>query len=250
MRLTRIILYLFGCALLACDGESSAENGGFSGQGGSMTRFALYEQHLYVVDRLNLNIFNIGNDTFEKVGQINIGGGLETIFASNGYLYLGAMDGMYIYSLAERSQPSFLFRYQHIVSCDPVFVQGNRAFVTLSNGISCNRGANALEIIDISDPYAPVLVENYPMLSPRGLSVDGNLLFLCEGIHGFKVYDISNEKQIRLITHLTTFHSYDVIARDGIAVITGENGIFQFAYDIVTGSFEPLSSIPVHRPEL
>ncbi len=250
MQLIKPIILVIGAALLACESDTDSENGDSVGQGGSMTRFAVYEEYLYVVDHSTLNIFNIHDDSFEKVGEVPVDGTLETIFASNGYLYLGAMDGMYIFSLEQRAEPSFLFRYAHIISCDPVFVQANRAFVTLSTGASCNRGSNALEIIDITDPYAPVLIQNYPMLSPGGLSVDGNLLFLCEGSNGFKVYDISNEKDIQLLTHLTDFHSYDVIARNGTLIVTGEDGIFQYSYDTVTGALESLSSIPVYRAEL
>ncbi|MEJ7644954.1 MAG: hypothetical protein WKF87_10185 [Chryseolinea sp.] len=250
MRLIKTIIILVSASLLACDDSNSEQNGTATGQGGSMTRFAIQGEYLYVVDQSMLNVFNTQNDIFEKVGEVPVGGGLETIFASNGYLYLGAIDGMYIFSLADPSQPSFQFRYAHIVSCDPVFVQGNRAFVTLSSGTTCNRGANALEIIDITDPYAPVLIQNYSMTSPRGLSVDNNLLFLCEGINGFKVYDISNEQNIQLLTHLTMIHSYDVIARNGLLIITGKDGIFQYSYDRVTGSLVLRSTIPVHRSEL
>ena len=250
MRITKTIALLISIALLACDSGSGLETAGATGQGGSMTRFAIYNEYLYVVDQSMLNIFNIRDKTFENVGVMQVGSGLETIFALDGRLYFGAMDGMYIFSLSQPTEPSFLFKYSHIYSCDPVFVQDSRAFVTLSNGSGCNRGLNALEIIDINDPTAPVLIQNYPMLSPRGLSIDDNLLFLCEGDNGFKVYNVSDEGNIQLLTHLTSFKAYDVIARNGVVIITGEDGIFQYRYDTATGALELMSSIPVHRSEV
>ncbi|MBA4056233.1 MAG: hypothetical protein C0490_16075, partial [Marivirga sp.] len=185
MRLIKVLIVALMVAIAACQGDSEMNNPA-TGQGGSMTRFAIHNNYLYVVDHLEISVFNIKDNAFEKVGNVTAGSGLETIFAKGEYLYLGANDAMYIYSLARPEEPEFIFRYSHIVSCDPVVVQGNRAYVTLRNGSFCNRGSNALEIIDISNPYEPTLISNHPMQSPHGLAVDDNLLFLCEGDNGLK----------------------------------------------------------------
>jgi len=249
MRLIKVFVLMLMVAIAACEGDSEMSDSA-TGQGGSMTRFAINDNYLYIVDHSDISVFNIKDNTFEQVGKVNAGIGLETIFARGEYLYLGANDAMYIYSLAQPEAPQFIFRYAHIVSCDPVVVQGNRAYVTLRGGNLCNRGTNALEIIDISNPYEPTLISNNPMQSPHGLAVVDNLLFLCEGDNGLKVFNISNEQQIEQRTHLTDLHAYDVIARDGILVVTGEDGVFQYRYDSATGSLEMLSKIPVNRSEV
>lgn len=225
--------------------EDGAAGENLTGQGGSMTRFAINGNYLYLVDHSMLQVFNIGDSEFEKIKDTPVNFGLETIFTRGQYLYLGANDAMYIFSIADPEDPKFVFRYSHIISCDPVVVQGNRAYVTLRSGSFCNRGVNALEIIDISDPYHPVLIANYPMTSPHGLGVDGDKLFLCEGLSGLKMFDISNEKDIQLLQTIETIHAYDVIPRNGLLILTGEDGVFQFDY---TGSqLELLSTIQVHR---
>lgn len=249
MRCHKLILPVFLLALVTgCENDSLMQSSGGAGQGGSMTRFAISGNLLYLVDHTNIKVFDIAGGRFEHVREIPVGWGMETIFANHDYLYLGANDAMYIYSLKDPAQPAFVFRYQHIVSCDPVVVQGNRAYVTMRGGSSCNRGVNALEIIDISDPYKPVLVKNYPMSSPHGLGVDGNLLFLCEGTVGFKVFDITNENDIALIDHRDDFFAYDVIAKQGLATVTGEDGIFQFSYGSAQ-EITQLGTIPVERPD-
>ncbi len=241
--------FLLAAILFSCD-EGAITGGDFTdggtGQGGSMTRFAINGNFMYVVDSNKIMVFGIQAGQFEKVNEVNVGFGLETIFTRGDYLYLGALDAMYIWSVADRSAPEFVFRYQHIVSCDPVVVQGNRAYVTMRGGTVCNRGANALEIIDITDPYAPVLLANYPMLSPHGLGVDGDRLFICEGESGFKVFDIADELNIQLVAHMEDFHAYDVIPLNGIATVTGDDGIFQLRYDVV-GEPQLISTIPVVR---
>jgi len=248
MQYNKLLLSLFLLALvMGCENEGMQMSDG-TGQGGSMTRFAISGNYLYLVNHTSIKVFDITGGNFEQREEVHVGWGVETIFAREDYLYLGANDAMYIYSIEDPVRPSFIFRYQHILSCDPVVVQGTRAYVTLRSGSTCNRGVNALEIIDISDPYQPVLIKNYPMSSPHGLGVDNNFLFLCEGDRGFKVFDITDERDIVLMEHRDDFFAYDVIAREGVATVTGEDGIFQFSY----GS-EPeitqLSKIPVERAD-
>jgi hypothetical protein len=234
--------------MFACESDSmlGLSSEGTTGQGGSMTRFAINGNYMYLVDQNGVKVFTITSGAFAEIREVPIGFRMETIFARGEYLYLGASDGMYIYSIANPEEPSFIFRYQHIVSCDPVVVQGDRAYVTLrSGGEFCNRGINTLEIIDISDPYAPTLITRHPMSSPHGLAVENTTLFLCEGQNGLKVFDITDEMNIELVTHRDDFFAYDVIARNGVATVTGEDGIFQFSY---TGTeINQISKIPVLR---
>lgn len=243
-------IYVFALlTLLSCDlGSGTGSADASVGQGGSMTRFAIQGNRMYVVNHQAIKVFDISNDNFRQVNEEQVGFGLETIFAKGEYLYLGANDAMYIYSLSNPDEPKFVFRYSHIVSCDPVVVQGNRAYVTMRSGTACNAGSNALEIIDITNPYNPTLIANYPMASPHGLAVDATTLFICEGENGLKVFDITDERNIKVRNTIDDFFAYDIIARQGVATITGEDGIFQYAYD--SDSFEFLSKIPVVREEL
>lgn len=250
MRFSKVFLYVSMISvLLACDADVTSSADGGIGQGGSMTRFAIQGNRMYVVGNSTITVFDISQDNFSEIGKVSVDSGLETIFAKGEYLYLGANDAMYIFSISNPDQPAFIFRYSHIVSCDPVVVQGNRAYVTMRGGTRCNAGSNALEIINIEDPYNPKLIQNYPMQSPHGLAVDGNTLFICEGEAGLKVFDITNERDIQMKEHIKDFFAYDIIARQGLATITGEDGIFQYSYG-PSAKLELLSKIPVTRAEL
>lgn len=233
--------------VLSCDNGDEVSQG--VGQGGSMTRFAISEDHLYVVNNATIQVYEINGGSFKHVKDMEVDFGLETITTRDEFLYLGARDAMYIYSITDRANPEFVFRYTHIVSCDPVVVQGNRAYVTLRSGNECGGGVNQLDIIDISDPNEPQTVMVYPMESPGGLGVDGNLLFVCEGEHGLKMFDISDEKNMQLVTAIDSIHAYDVIPRDGVLILTGQDGVFQFSYPPVSDSLVLLSKIPVLREE-
>jgi hypothetical protein len=230
---------------LGCNEDSASESS--IGQGGSMTRFAISNENLYVVSHQSLVVYDISQGNFERRGETSIGNNIETIFAREPYLYIGSTDAMYIYSIVQPEQPAFIFAYAHLRSCDPVVVQEDRAYVTMRNGNTCNEGSNALEILNISNPNNPELIANYPMQSPHGLGVRNNFLFLCEGENGFKVFDITNEKEIKLLKHITTFHAYDVIVHDNWIAVTGEDGIFQFQYPAEGEVVKLMSKIPVIR---
>jgi len=46
-------------------------------------------------------------------------------------MYVGTSSGIHILSLSEPSVPILKSTYRHITACDPVVVQGNRAYVAL-----------------------------------------------------------------------------------------------------------------------
>lgn len=250
MRSKLFFILIFGL-VAACENGDSALGESSVGQGGSLTRFAIQNNYLYVADNSTIQVFGINGKEFEKLGDTEVSFGLETIFAKGEYLYLGASDAMYIYSILNPAKPEFIFRYSHIVACDPVIVQGTAAYVTLrSTGGTCRQGINALEVINITDPYNPVLIANYPMRSPGGLGISGGCLFVCEGDFGFSMLDVSNPLSISVVKEIKDVKAYDVIVRQGMLTLTGEDGIFQYTYDCAKKDIQLVSKIPVQRGEL
>lgn len=248
MRQTKLIsTLLIFCLLISCtdEGANNLQVGGGQGQGGSLTRFAISGTYLYIASQTTLSVYDIRTEDFKILKTMDVGFGLETISTRGSYLYLGAQDAMYIYSISNPEAPQFIFRYSHIVSCDPVVVEGNRAYVTLSSGSFCNRGMNALEIIDISNPNNPVLLANYPMNTPLGIGIKDNILFVCEQTFGFKVFDVTNANDIKMIHQVDSVHTYDVILHNGTATITGDEGIYQYSYSM--DALNLLSIIPVTK---
>ena len=246
MRYNNLILFIVLILISSCENSEPSTP---SGLGGSTARYAIMGDNLYVINNVSLHVYNLQNGNFSEVNEVHIGRGIETIFAQPDKLFLGANDGMHIYSISQPESPTFQFRYQHILACDPVVVQGTRAYVTLSTGTECGTDAiNALEIIDITNPYDPQLVKRYTMESPIGLGVDGDLLFIAEGDNGLKMFDITNELDMKLIDHKKDVVVFDVIANDQTLTATGSKGIFQFHYQAGNDSkLTLLSKIPVAR---
>lgn len=250
-----ILCLLMALPFMSCeksDSNGSAASpdfsGGTTGKAGSMARFVIVGNRLYVAGSSDLRIFNI-SDGAKPVyeNKIDLRGGVETIFAYGSKLFFGTTTGMDIYDISIPSSPVYLSTYSHIRSCDPVVVQNNYAYVTLRGGNECGSATNSLDIIDITDLQNPRMLRNQPMQSPYGLGLDGNLLFVCEGKNGFKTFGLINPTEPQQIGLNPSHEAYDLIAFNNILMVIGKSGLFQYSYknDISNPDLKLLSKIPV-----
>lgn len=209
-----------------------------TGVGGSMARFTIVNNYLYTVDESIMHVFDISSpDNPNEKSTLNLGWGIETIFPFKNNLFIGSTNGMHIYSIDNPEEPQFMSMSTHVTTCDPVVANDNYAFVTLrsenNSGRVCgDTFTNQLEVIDIKDVTNSKLLHIYNMTSPHGLGIDGNTLFVTEGNDGLKIFDISDVSRIdeSLIQHMTGFNAFDVIPINGILILTGDDGLYQFDY--------------------
>lgn len=204
-----------------------------AGIGGSMARFTIEGDYLYMLDAGNVHSVSI--KTLENPiakSKNMIAWDIETIFPHEGKLFFGAQSGMYIFGLDDPEKPTQISRYAHVRSCDPVVVEGDLAYVTLRSGTTCQGFTNQLEVIDIKDLTNPVLLKIYPMTNPHGLGIDNKNLFICDGDDGLKIYDATDHLKIsdNQLAHYKNINTYDVIPYNNVAIMTGKDGIYQFDY--------------------
>jgi len=239
-----IILYFTFCVFfwISCSKSSDGGGGGggnsTSGQGGSMARFSIKDDVLYIVDNQTLKLFDVtvsSQPFYMPTKDQKLGFGIETIFIMDTLLFIGSETGMYIYDVTRPEFPSKLSYVTHVRSCDPVVASGNYAYVTLNTEQTrCNRGSNELQVYNISNPRYPDLIKIIEMNAPRGLGVDGNKLFVCE--RGLKIYDVSDPASpvwiddLSKIPEANNIDAYDVIPLDGILLLIGKDGLYQFDY--------------------
>ncbi|MGK2862786.1 MAG: hypothetical protein ACSLE0_12695, partial [Chitinophagaceae bacterium] len=113
-------------------------------------------------------------------------------------------------------------------------------------GTNCGPTANELQIIDIKNLKEPFLVKTYAMSGPLGLGKDDNLLFICDGKDGLKVYDAFDVMKLRLIKTIGGMETFDVIAMNKIALVSANDGLYQYSY-ANTGDIRLLSKITVTK---
>jgi hypothetical protein len=219
------------------------------GVGGSMARFGLYKTFLYIVNKNSLLTFKLNSNSDVSLLNTNyLGWNVETIFITDDHLFLGTQNGMIVHSLEVPERPSQIGTFTHMTSCDPVVIKGDLAFVTLKGGSTCRGGIlNQLDVIQMTNNYSKfTLLKSYPMFGPQGLGVDGDLLFLCDGDAGLKIYNSADPLAItsHLIASFPSINAYDVIPMNKYLFMIGDKGFMLYDYSSIQ-NIKQIGFIPV-----
>jgi hypothetical protein len=217
-------------------GIPSAQNLGSAavapyGVGGSMARFTIAKDRLYTVGLNDLTVFNIANSQKPvQTAHKEIGWNIETIYPFRDNLFIGSQAGMFIYNIINADLPVQTGQFSHVQSCDPVIADTKYAYVTLRSGTACQGFNNQLEILQLNNIFNPTLLKVYSLSNPHGLSKAGNMLFICDGADGLKIYDATDVLNLKLMNHISGIETYDVIAYNSIALVVAKDGLYQYDY--------------------
>ncbi|HEY1200586.1 MAG TPA: hypothetical protein VGE79_06375 [Niastella sp.] len=206
------------------------------GMGGSMARITLLNNYLYTVSTNELYAFNIANPRAPKFANKTVIANnqvIETIYPFKNKLFIGATQGMFIYDVSTPGSPVRQGQFTHARSCDPVIADDTKAWVTLRSGTPCGNTLNQLEVVDITNLASPSLIKAYPLTNPFGLGKEGNVLFICDGKDGVKVYDATDANNLTLLKKIDGMETYDVIAFNSRALVVAKDGLYQFDYSNV-----------------
>lgn len=218
---------------IAFDGVATTVSNAESktGTGGSLARFQIVDNYLYTVGNYEMAIFNIQNLAEPTLANTQYAGwNIETMFQADDYLYLGSTNGMYIYSLSNPSFPEFVSEFTHWEGCDPVVVDGDYAYLTLRGGNLCGQLESVLEVIDISDKTNPVLAARHELENPYGLGIKENMLFVCDGTAGLKLFNKTNPLDIKQLRTINNIQSKDVIPLENSLLMIGGDVLYQYEY--------------------
>ena len=201
------------------------------GMAGSMARFSLVNNYLYTVNHSSLTSFDISdNSNPVQTATQQIGWNIETIYPFRNSLFIGSSNGMFIYDISNPAIPVAQGQFQHTRSCDPVITDGDYAYVTLRDGTACAGFLNELQVLNINNLNAPFFVRSYQMVNPHGLTKDNNLLFICDGKAGLKMYQASDPRSITLVNQISNMETYDAIAWNGNLLLVAKDGLYQYSY--------------------
>ncbi|HEV7779976.1 MAG TPA: hypothetical protein VGO58_01860, partial [Chitinophagaceae bacterium] len=234
-------------ALADAGGGPMTAGGSTIGVAGSMARFSIVNNFIYTVNDRDLTSFDISTaENPVKTSTRQVGWRIETIYPFSNKLFIGSNTGMFIYDISTPASPVQQGQFSHVRSCDPVIADGNFAWVTLRSGNTCNTMTNELQLVNISNVFLPAFVKSYGMTNPHGLTKDNNLLFICDGKDGLKMYDASDPMNISLKKQATGIETYDAIAMNGNLVLVAKDGLYQYTYS-TAGNLDLRSKISVSR---
>lgn len=226
-------------------GAVNSTSGSSTGINGSMSRFTIYQDNLYVVLNNTMSIFDLMGENPKKAAEdVYVGWNVETIFSYKTNMFLGTPTGMVIYSVKNPLKPEYQSSIQHVFGCDPVVVEDDIAWVTIRSGTNCGQNSNELIVIDVQDVKNPKQIVSYTMKSPKGLGIDNGKLFLCDdGLQIFKSTDPLTIMANKLV-HYKGMDGFDVIPYNGILMMIADDGLYQYDYyDINKIQF--LSKLPI-----
>ena len=235
----KMIIFLLGLFIITgCTKDGGAADASAAtsiGKGGSLARFTIVGNFLYLVDDLTLKIFDISDPVnATPKGSIILRFGVETIFPYKDKLFIGSRDGMYIYSIANPVIPALLGEARHTRSCDPVVANDTTAFVTLRGNQPCGPAEDGLYIYDIKNITSPVALATIRMPTPNGLGLQDSLLYVCQKLNGMRIYNVSNPSAPVLRKTITTYSFEDVICYNNLLICYTSRGLA--LYDIRVGS--------------
>lgn len=254
--MTGLIALLFGAASVGCSASSAPVMAAAPAvKAGSMARFIVQDRFLYALNKHQLIVYDLekgDGDLPEKVSTIPVDAEVETLFPYGHLLFVGTRQGMLVYELADDpTAPKLIGQASHVVSCDPVVVENDIAYVTLRSGSACRRGQNALLVFDVKDPTNPQQLVQRPMTSPQGLGVDGNKLFVADAKDGLLIFDVRDPRNPKLVGDAPEVAGYDLIAHAGTLFVSAADGLYQYRYG-KKGNIQPkpLSRIPIGAAKL
>lgn len=227
----------FNCGIWLSDAmfaQSAASPESFnkviSGISGSMARFTIAGSYLYTVNISSLMVFDISTQLHPvKVNERPVGWNIETIYPFRENLFIGSATGMFIYDITDPTAPTYVSQVNHIRMCDPVISDGKYAYVTLRAGAQCGTVTGSqLQVLDITNLSNPVLINTYTLENPFGLGKTGDLLWICDGTAGLKVYDATDPTKLSFKYHIRNLEPYDVIPVNNRLIVSAKEGIVQY----------------------
>jgi hypothetical protein len=218
-----IIVFYNACSK---EGGNSLADSGSAGKGGSLARFTISGNYLYLADLSTIEVYDISNPSnpVDK-GSVSVGFGVETIFPYKDKLFIGSSDGMFIYSLAKPAQPALLGKALHVRTCDPVVANDTTAYVTLRGSGRCGAAQDALYVYDVSSITTPVEKAVLPLSTPYGLGLCDTVVFVCRSLNGLTAVNVTKPSAPKEMYTMKDGNYLDIIPLDQFLLCYMTNGL-------------------------
>jgi len=184
-----------GCSACTRDDETIlAPDSSPTPTGSSFATFAVIDNYLYRADSQDrLVTYDVSSaDHPKQIARTFIGWGIESLYPTANFLFVGGFNGMYIFDRSRPEKPVQISTIQHTRSCDPVAVSGSTAYVTLRGSGPCGGTTDELMCVNIKEPRAPVVIGTKSLATPYGLAVQGQKLYVSHGDGGYSLLDVSD----------------------------------------------------------
>lgn len=150
----------------------------------------IYSNGFEIIDVSNasspVQIISVPTDYYVERAKIN-----------EEFLYLMVEDGIKIFDISQINNPILLGEYvDAFYNLDSFAVHNDKIYIADWTGIT---------VIDISDPTDPSFIATNPnFLLPQNISIQDDILYLCDFLYGFSMFDIQDLNDPILINTYST----------------------------------------------
>jgi hypothetical protein len=230
-KIMKNFIFIFVLCLLSFQCSKEILESTQSGVSGSITRFAVFQNFMYVLNQNEVQTYDISDAKKPiLVNELPTDYGLETITIYDNTVFLGSTTALYILDIGNPAVPVIQSKSDRIEDlgfsgCDPVVVKDNFAYSTIKIVENfCGRlsSESALIVYDVSDKSAPKVVGRYNLSIPNGLGIKDNHLFICdEGADKLVVFDISDPKNlVQSVIDVPIIDPFDLIIEDARMIVS------------------------------
>jgi len=230
MRLKEFLIFSFiFVVIISCEkNDAASADAASTGKGGSMARFTIAANHLYLADYNAVEVYDISGGNAIKKTRVPVDWGVETIFPYKDKLFIGSSNGMFIYSIADPANPVKLGSALHVRSCDPVVADDNYSYVTLRGSGQCGAAQDGLYIYDIKDILKPKQLSLLPLQSPYGLGMKDSVVFVCRANNGLTAVNVKDPSKPKEMYTVKDGNFVDVIPFDQLLICYVSKGILLY----------------------
>ena len=121
------------------------------------------------------------------------------------YLYVAAAEGgLHIFDVTDPAAPLWASRLGADINASSVAVGGDYAYIADYDHGGVGHFDGQLVVVNIADPYAPVIVGTYPLAAlVTGVALVGQHVFVSNWCGGLDVIDVSRPDLPQLVAHLS-----------------------------------------------
>ncbi len=211
---------------------------------GSYANMLTLGNFLYVLGDGQLKTLSLDDPSKpEIIDEQTLDFDIESLFITGQNIFVGSMQSMFIYIIGENGVPQFQSRTDYNAfgngACfsDPIAANATYAYSTLENSTTgefdqCWRPelADQMRVYDITDLSNPIQVNMLLMDAPKGIALDGDILFVTEKNDGLTIFDVSNGANPVELYHFPGFSAYDLIPANGLLMVVGDDILHQYDY--------------------
>ncbi len=198
--------------------------------------FDIQDDKLYLANTRNIRSFELTDPIAPALtGAAFTENGVFQVEATPGYCAVTGNFTSLVFPLNVNGIPETPLETQLFDGCLPVVSHAGYFFSLENITAGCRNPSFAqgsmVRIIPVSNPLPEqTMIKTISLADPRDVAIQGDLLFIADGLSGLKVFSIADLDQIQLLSHRSDLIATRVQVGENRLTVVSENRVLVFDY--------------------